>query len=185
MSNIIKPIRSNPKGHHIHSPFAFHLVTEVIFNEKDMPGSDFLEFAGRERVDQPVYSLMFRLLKFFAPQNIIIAGTGHPGLQEAIKKLLLPLQPVVTTELQNFHPAGHDFVIWKKEFPEYFEIAENISDAVWFIPEIHHPEMQILFKKLKIQDNVTQTYELNSCGIIIFNPKFQKQDFVIKGKKSY
>jgi hypothetical protein len=45
--------------------------------------------------------------------------------------------------------------------------------------------MQILFKKLKIQDNVTQTYELNSCGIIIFNPKFQKQDFVIKGKKSY
>jgi hypothetical protein len=185
VSNIIKPIRSNPAGHHIHSPFAFHLVTEVIFNEKDSSWPDLLKFTGREKDGHPKYGLIFRLLKFFAPQNILIAGTDQPGLQEAIKKLLLPLQPVVTTELQNFHPAGHDFVIWKKEFPEYFEIAENISDAVWFIPEIHHPEMQILFKKLKIQDNVTQTYELNSCGIIIFNPKFQKQDFVIKGKKSY
>ncbi len=185
MSNIIKPIRSNPAGHHIHSPFAFHLVTEVIFNEKDMPESDFLEYNGRERVDQPVYGLMFRLLKFFTPQSILIAGTGHPGLQEAIEKSLLPQQPVVTTELQNFHPADKDFVIWNGGVPEDFGITGNISEAVWFIPEIHHPEMQIFFNKLKIQDNVTQTYELNSCGIIIFNPKFQKQDFVINGKKSY
>ncbi len=179
----MKPIRSNPAGHHIHSPFAFHLVTKVIFNEKEKTWSE--EYAGRARVDQPVYSLMFRLLKFFSPQSILIAGTGHPGLQEAIKKSLLPLQPVVTTELQNLHPSGHNFVIWQKEVSEYFESEGNISEAVWFITEIHHPGMQIFFKKLKIQDNVTQTYELNSCGIIIFNPKFQKQDFVIKGKKSY
>jgi hypothetical protein len=185
VSNIIKPIRSNPAGHHIHSPFAFHLVTEVIFNEKETSEPDLLEFTGREKDGNHKYGLMFRLLKFFAPQKILIAGTGHPGLQEAIKKSLLPLQPVVTKELQNFHPADQDFVIWNSGVPEEFEIPGNISEAVWFIPDIHHPEMQFFFNKLKIQDNVTQTFELNSCGIIIFNPKFQKQDFVIKGKKSY
>ncbi len=98
---------------------------------------------------------------------------------------MLPFHPLVTEELQNFHPEGHDFVIWKDEVPEDYEIVQNISEAVWLIIGVHHREMQIFFKKLKIQDNVTQTYELNSCGIIIFNPRFQKQDFVIKGKKSY
>ena len=160
-------------------------MTEVIFNEKESSWPDLLEFTGQEKIDKHKYGLMFRLLKFFTPQKILIAGTGHLGLQEAIKKLMMPLQPVATTVLQNFHPADKDFVIWNGGVPEYFEIPGNISEAVWFISEIHHPEMQIFFKKLKIQDNVTQTYELNSCGITIFNPKFQKQDFVIKGKKSY
>jgi hypothetical protein len=106
--NIIKPIRSNPAGHHIHSPFAFHLVTEVIFNEKERSEPDLKESWKRWMVIK--YGLISGYMKFFAPQKILIAGTGHPGLQEAIKKSLLPLQPVVTTELQNFHPAEQDFV---------------------------------------------------------------------------
>ena len=77
------------------------------------------------------------------------------------------------------------FRSWTEIKDKKSDIPGNISESVWFLFDIQQNEMREFYENLILNVQVTQTYELNSCGIVIFNPKFQKQDFVIKGKKSY
>ena len=181
----MKPVRSNYKGRHIHSPFAYHLVSEVIFIKTEFADEDWhidLKIFGD---DYQKYRLLIRLLCFFKPETIAIQGAATENLEILISKYYKAENPVVLIVEKDFPEQNYDFVIWTEIQNQKKEIPGNISESIWFMFDIQQNNMWEFFEKLKLNTMVTQTYELNSCGIVIFNPKFQKQDFVIKGKKSY
>jgi hypothetical protein len=181
----MNPIRSNYEGRHIHSPFAFHLVSEVIFGSAESGRGDQQKESWKDGGIQPKYGLVIRLMEFFKPEAIVIRGTETSDLENLISKYLKPEKPVPVRVGYDWPVGNNEFVIWTEIMDNKNEIPGNISESVWFLFDIQQNGMREFYENLKLNVKVTQTYELNSCGIVIFNPKFQKQDFVIKGKKSY
>lgn len=181
----MNPIKSNYEGRHIHSPFAFHLVSEVIFDRSGSRSVVPSENFGHLGTVWPKLELIIRLMKYFMPENIFVSGRETGNIENVIEEYYKPVKPVHVS-VGHKHPEQNiEFVIWTECLDVKEEIADNISESVWFLFDIQQNDMRDFFDKLKLNVKVTQTYELNSCGIVIFNPKFQKQDFVIKGKKSY
>ena len=185
MRNNIKPIISNPRGHRIHSPFAYKLVSEVIFRQEK---KDWFLFKPKIQVKsdkKQIYNLISRLVDYLKPDRIVILGKkpGDNGFQ------LDGIPTVRLTDISAVHkeyfPAGGDFVIWLEGPSTPVNLPGLDTGNVWFLHGLKETGMYDFFEKLKSLGNVRQTFELNSCGIIIFNPEFQKEDFVIKGKKSY
>lgn len=79
----------------------------------------------------------------------------------------------------------NDFlIITGHPLPEV-KLTHNAAEMVCFFSDLSTFESRQCFKKLGNDRNVSQTFEFNSCGIAIFNSKFQKENFVIKGKNSY
>jgi len=181
----MNPIRSNYEGRYIHSPFAFYLVSEVIFGSAESGKGNQHEESWKDCGFQPKYRLVIRLLEFFKPEAIVIHGTETADLENLISKYLKPEKPVPVRVGYDWPTGKNEFVIWTEIKDKKSDIPGNISESVWFLFDIQQNEMREFYENLILNVQVTQTYELNSCGIVIFNPKFQKQDFVIKGKKSY
>jgi hypothetical protein len=217
------PIRSNPKGYGIHSPFAFNLVTAVLF-----PGQSSDSLMRKDHPEKKsltrVSTLLFRLLEFFVPRRIILAGNptdridtgdlemaldyyseispsslsskhlwllpeaGVPPVQALPEDLVRESDAFSARALQTgpeYSLTAGDFVIVTGSWMPGLLAGNEMIESVCFFSDLGHPRALTNFKKLGEKCNVSQTYELNSCGIVIFNPKFQKEDFVIKGKKSY
>lgn len=181
----MNPIRSNYEGRNIHSPFAFHLVSEVIFGKAGFENEDWCINSNKFDDNKQKYGLLFRLLRFFIPDRITIQGSATEGLELLISKYNKPENPLNLSSVKEFQVQSSEFVIWIDIHDQKYEVPCNISESIWFMFDIQQNKMREFFEKLKLNTKVTQTYELNSCGIVIFNPKFQKQDFVINGKKSY
>jgi hypothetical protein len=181
----IKPIISNPRGHNIHSPFAFNLVTEVIFKREK--GGWFL-FKRKHEVNSykdKIFNLLKRLIEFLSPERIVIFGRDSNDFAVQSKGILVLRITEVTGPEKKFNPAAGDLVVWLESPSAEVNISAPDVDNVWFLYGLREAGMHDFFEKLKSDDNVRQTYEFNSCGIVIFNPKFQKEDFVIKENKSY
>ncbi|MFZ5429718.1 MAG: hypothetical protein ACOZDD_05755 [Bacteroidota bacterium] len=182
---MIRPVKSNPKGFGIHSPFAFNLVTRVIFAGQRRSRW----FAGwlgiRRDRNLEIRELLLRLLTFFRPERVLVFNS------EVVVSSLFPadlpgnptLVYVRSGEVVSTLPG--DFIYLPEGEITGPEFHSGQSDKILFLADIRHAPGREYFKKLVNDGNVSQTYELNSCGIAIFNPKFQKENFVIKGKNSY
>ena len=181
----MKPVISNPKGYHIHSPFAFHLVTRILFPQPDNTDSHERGKLFSENHDQNVNLLLVRLFKFMNPGRAIFPRDGFFEVEAFARSLGTIIENWAPDMPGHYHMLSGDFVILNETQIPALEIKPGAKNVVWFITGIQGSELREYFKNLKKDAQVSQTYELNSCGIVIFNPEFQKENFVIKGKNSY
>lgn len=73
------------RGHGIHSPLAYRLVTSVIRGRADYYAYPRLDaIARRDGVSAPRLRLIFRLVCEFAPASVIIDPTLPPAIREAV-----------------------------------------------------------------------------------------------------
>jgi hypothetical protein len=182
---MIKPVKSNPKGFGIHSPFAFNLVNRVIFAGYGKSGW----LSGwpwtRRKQNGDIRELLNRLLEYFSPERILVYNAESDPDRFFSGKLSGNAKLLYVRSGESVKILPGDF-IFLQEGEMTGLVTHNVKhDLVMFLADIRSTSGREYFKKLGSDDNVSQTYELNNCGIAIFNPKFQKENFVIKGKISY
>ena len=180
----MKPVYSNPKGHHIHSPFAFELVSKVIFRSDCQAEKDLLKTWDVTHHIKRRMLLIRRLIEFFQPENIWVPS----GKVEMMKLVSDGLQEVKTEYYENTQLPGftfrNEFVIVDKPvgIPEMIPVTD--CNSVWFICSSDMSEKGDYFSGFKNHPKVSQTYALKNCGIVIFKTRYKKQDFIIRGNYS-
>ena len=143
-------------GNGIHSPFAYQLVTQVI----DCPGTYYADkklYSCSDRWFHPrrtaVRRLIFRLANHWQPTTICAMEEFHPYLHEGCRNAQLKTcnEPIVTFEGKK-------------------------GKMVALIDLQRHKKM---WQKLKAELDVSVTFDLYDVGLVIYVPRFNKQDYII------
>lgn len=143
-------------GYGIHSPFAYSLVTQVLY----CPGRYYADawlYPRRERWLRPrltaVRRLMFRLANRWQPTLVSAPAELHPYLHEGCRRAEL-------------HECQGPLVT--------FEGREGKMVAVIDLQR-HRREWQ----ELKDAPQVTVTFDLYDVGLVLFVSRLNKQDYII------
>ncbi|HAX96720.1 MAG TPA: hypothetical protein DCY35_09430 [Prolixibacteraceae bacterium] len=180
----MKPIVSNLKGYHIHSPSAFHLITEVIYNPKT-PACLSLEQVVDLEKKSPFSLLVLKLADHYKPLRLVCVGHGGLEPMEFLPQSGIPIKVYNTLVEIDSLVNQHEFVIWT-EVPENDRIIpETINDCLWFVPMLERKESRKYFTLLKKNGKVSQSFELNQHGFVIFNSKLQKEDYIIRNRRFF
>lgn len=178
----MKPVYSNPKGHHIHSPFAFELVSGVIFRSVNKAEKDLQKMWEKTNQNFQRLLLIHRLIEFFQPSAV-----WAPAGKKEMMELSVAGLPDINLRYFEGNPLpvltfSNEWVIVDQPVDMYgFEFVTNCN-SVWFIEDLNHADQAGFFSSVKNHPKVSQTYALKNCGIVIFNPRYQKQDFMIRGR---
>ena len=174
----MKIIKSNKKGFHIHSPFVYELVTNVLFGDStniDFVGTDILNSANQVQLN-----MLYKLLHYFNPQKVFFYKPLTVEIEQKLKGNIdfnffysETFESTFEETILNFPFA----VLSESVFYRLTHFAEN--NSVWFIKKDSHSGSSI-FKNLPECENGRITIELKYSGIIIFNNKFFTQGYTIK-----
>lgn len=177
----MKPIVSNPKGFHIHSPSAFHLVTEVIFNPLTpvgLPKQQQVEWQKKS----PFSLLVLKLASHFKPGRVVCIGHEAAEFLKKLQPSGIPVKAYRSVDEDITLTHHSEFVMWLEVPHAEFIMPDDINDCVWFVPGLERKEMREYFTMLKKNVKVSQSFELKHCGFVIFNSKLQKEDYIIKNR---
>lgn len=186
-------------GYGVHSPFAFNLITCVIYEKTPYYKYKDLIDAERELAMQKdrywgaesrkVKRLLFRLVNDAQPGTIVDAGTlsasslylkaGKEGADYTSASELsgLFLESGIPVEFLYLHDYKHpEFV------EEVFRIcaARVTGKSVFVIEGIHYTSrMRALWKQMKEDERAGITFDLYDLGIIFFDKTKIKQDYIV------
>lgn len=189
----------NRCGYGVHSPFAFNLITQVIYQSTPYYKYKDLEMEEKrlalEKNKQWMYELkkvkqfLFRLVNYTQPATIVDAGTlaasalylkaGKEGADYTSASDLseLFLESGIPVDFLYLHDYRHpDFM------EEVFSIcAARITEKSVFVIEgiRYSSKMLALWKRMKKDDRVGITFDLYDLGIIFFDKTKIKQDYII------
>lgn len=186
-------------GYGVHSPFAFNLITHVIYERT--PYYKYEELAKAQKQlelekdahwryeSKKVKRLLFRLVNYAQPETIVDAGTLaasalylRAGKEEADYSSASDLSSLflgsgVPVDFLYLHDYRHpDFV------EEAFRIcaAHARGKSVFVIEGIRYtPQMLALWKHLKQDERAGITFDLYDLGIIFFDKTKIKQDYIV------
>ncbi|MCL1821194.1 MAG: hypothetical protein FWG22_00055 [Prolixibacteraceae bacterium] len=173
-------IKSNRKGKGIHSPFAFKMVTEILFpkEKKDIVESYVNGCLPKEY--RTLLILVGRIAISLGFEEIMVQG-DESG--EIINNLIrLDMLNLLCNKAPVF---GKILYVWWSVPGNEEELYDAVGDAIFILANINGDEMRDFFNRLKEVDNVSQTFELKTHGIVVFGCGLQKEDYIIKGRKSY
>lgn len=174
------PIKSNTKGRGIHSPFAFRMVTEFLFPKKENNDIESLIETYYPETEKTFLKLVCRMLALLPFENVVVTGNESEKTAVILKSLIS--QNILCNNLLTFN---NELAVWLSP-PEIFPILpEETGNSVWLLKKICDNEMRNFFDEIRENKKVTQTFELKTHGVVIFNPTLQKEDYIIKGRKSW
>lgn len=186
-------------GYGVHSPFAFNLITQVIYEKatyykyKDLlkeqkrlaPEKD--KYWGRE--SKRVKRLLFRLVNYAQPHTIVDAGTiaasslylkaAKEGVDYVAASDLseLFLETDTPVDFLYLHDYRHsDFV------EKVFDVcASRTTDkSVFVIAGIGYSKsMKMLWKRLQQDERTGISFDLYDLGILFFDKTKIKQAYVV------
>lgn len=189
----------NRCGYGVHSPFAFNLITQVIYQStpyykyKDLEAEEkrlALEKDKHWRYEpKKVKQFLFRLVNFVQPVTIVDAGrlaasalylkAGKEGADYTSASDLseLFLESGIPVDFLYLHDYRHsDFM------EEVFRIcAARVTEKSIFVIEgiRYNSKMLALWKRMKKDERVGITFDLYDLGIIFFDKTKIKQDYII------
>lgn len=186
-------------GYGVHSPFAFNLITEVIYEKT--PYYKYNDLAEEEKrlalqkdknwryESKKVKRLLFRLVNYVQPATVIDAGVSaasslylqaakeDAGYTAASQLSELFLESGVPVDfLYLHHHRRPEFV------EEVFRIcsARTTSRSVFVIGGIRYTSaMYDLWKRMKGHERAGITFDLYDLGIIFFDKAKIKQDYIV------
>lgn len=188
----------NRCGYGVHSPFAFDLITTVIYEKGHYYAFDYLENKAGKTNDnsylkqlssrtKKINRFLFRLVNRVQPATII--DEGEPDLsasylQAACKKALyIPISGCSKLTLDDIQKV--DFLyLHNYHDPAYVEkvfdycIQRSHSGSVFVIEGIQYSKaMRKLWKRFIHEDKAGITFDLYDLGIIFFDKSKIKQDY--------
>lgn len=189
----------NRCGYGVHSPFAFNLITQVIYQPtpyykyKDLEAEE--KRLAPEKNKQWMYEsrkvkqFLFRLVNYTQPATIVDVGrlaasalylrAGKEGADYTSASDLseLFLESGVPVDFLYLHDYRHpDFM------QEVFHVCVGrvTEKSVFVIEGIrYHSKMLALWKRMKTDERVGITFDLYDLGILFFDKTKIKQDYII------
>lgn len=186
-------------GYGVHSPFAFDLITQVIY--QTTPYYKYKDLAAEQKKlayekgnnwkyeSRKVKQLLFRLVNYIQPGTLVDAGrlaasslylkAGKEGVDYTSASDLseLFLEAGVPVGFLYLHDYRHpEFV------EEVFRIcaARTTGKSVFVIEGIcYTPQMKNLWKRMQQDEKVGITFDLYDLGILFFDKTKIKQDYII------
>ncbi len=186
-------------GYGVHSPFAFNLITHVIY--ETTPYYKYKELATEQKKLAPqrgrtwsresvkVKQLLFRLVNYVQPGTIVDAGlpaasslylkAGKEGADyTAVSDLSeLFLESGVSVDFLYLHDYRR---------PEFVEevlricISRAASTSVFVIEGIHYTsQMRAVWKRIRLHEKAGVTFDLYDLGIVFFDKTKIKQDYIV------
>lgn len=168
------------KGHGIHSPFAYSLVTQVLYN----PGT-YYAYALLDRL-QPryvrlfrlrplaVHRLLFRLANYRQPQHIAVPGLTPIEwncLREGCRHAVIdPSLPSTSADMLILHPQ--DAALLADDWHRY--INENTLLVV-----LDLPHNRTLWQSVCSHSSTRVTFDLSELGIAFFQSRLNRQHYII------
>jgi hypothetical protein len=172
----MKTIRSNPWGFGIHSPFVYRLVTNGLSGK--MKISDIRQTVCKmNRREKRRLSLVLNLIDFLQPEFISIPNDNDvigQYLKEWFQNDLFPraLNSAVTSSVMFRQMIiGMDL---QQPTPEIFE------NDIWLLTGLNHGENRKLLERMLNHPRVSVSLETRHMAILIFNPLFQKQHYIVR-----
>lgn len=186
-------------GYGVHSPFAFHFITEVVYQRT--PYYKYTDLAARQKELAPqkdrcwgyeplrIKRLLFRLVNFAQPRTVVDAGTLSASslyLKAAKEDAdYLPATDLSELFLESGVPV--DFLYLhdcrRPEFvEEVFRIcaARTTGKSVFVVEGIHaSSRMRALWKRMRQDEHAGITFDLYDLGIIFFDKTKIKQDYIV------
>lgn len=186
-------------GYGVHSPFAFNLITGVIY--ESTPYYKYADLIAEEQKLalekdkqwsyelKKVKQLLFRLVNYAQPGTVVDAGTlaasslylkeakegaDYTSASNQSELFLESGVPVYFLYLHDYrHPASVE---------EIFRIcvARTTEKSVFVIEGIRYTsKMSTLWKRMKQDDRAGITFDLYDLGIIFFDKSKIKQDYIV------
>ena len=186
----------NRCGYGVHSPSDFFLITSVVYESlpyyayRELESSTPLECSSFYR--RKVNRLLFRLVNYFQPAFLVnVVGEDD---------LALRYMKTASTSMKTVDVHGQDMkktlqaveniksnvdMLHVGDTPFYSEVVEKMiphmnTDACMIVGGIHaSEEKKNWWKQLKNDERVRITFDLYDIGIILFDPKRYKQDYIV------
>ena len=127
---------------------------------------------------------IIRLVEFVRYKRIVLMGKdGEKWFRVVSKGISNPEVkcehgPDVELSLTN------EVIVWF-DAPTEPVIQLGATNSIWIFFDFEQNGSLLCFERLINDSRVSQTYRLKSSGIAFFNERFQKENFVIKGKSAY
>lgn len=186
-------------GYGVHSPFAFNLITQVIYEStpyykyKDLAAEE-KQLAGQKDKcwkyeSKKVKRLLFRLVNYVQPATVVDAGTlaasalylkagrERADYTSASELSELFLESGVPVDFLYLHDYRH---------PEFMEevfcicAARTTDKSVFVIEGIRYSRrMRALWRRMQQDEGAGITFDLYDLGIIFFDKTKIKQDYIV------
>lgn len=186
-------------GYGVHSPFAFNLITQVVYEStpyykyKDLAAEEKQLAAQKDKCwkyeSKKVKRLLFRLVNYAQPATVVDAGTlaasalylkaGREGADytSASELTELFLESGVPVDFLYLHDYRH---------PEFMEevfriCASRTTDKSVFVVEgiRYTRRMRALWRCMQQDGRAGITFDLYDLGIIFFDKTKIKQDYIV------
>lgn len=196
------------KGHGIHSPFAFHFITGVIYEKYGYNAfSDMEKILSEHRMvtsDQKLHHLSYRLVRYFRPEKVLEIGSGK-GINTlyigAADKNLACFcfdsnkenRDIAGSLLRN---SGRNI-----QFPDkiddtdtyggifvYFHalpvsienlLSMSTDDTFWVITGIKSGCGKHFWKKIVSDERIKLTFDMKDRGIVVLKKSYHKANYLI------
>ena len=184
-------------GYGVHSPFAFSLITDVIYEKTlyysyqtlDHEQKKWVREKGWKIENKKMNRLLFRLVNRMQPKSII--EVGHPSITslylQAAKSLADYLYVSDLSELFLDKDTPVDFLYLNDyKHPDLMQEVFNICatratiNSLFVIHGIGYSrKMKTLWKQLKDDERVGITFDLYDVGLLFFDKTKIKQHYIV------
>jgi hypothetical protein len=182
-------------GYNVHSPFAFDLITQVIYEKQPYYAYEHLEAEEKRQSGMPeesrrINKLLFRLVNRVQPDRIVDVGTlSHSASYLQAGKPSAAYVPATgPADLSLGKDMPVDFLyLHNYKNPALVEAvfgmcaARKHNKSVFVIGGIgYSKQMRMLWKRLMADEEVGITFDLYDAGLLFFDKTKVKQHYRIR-----
>lgn len=184
-------------GYGVHSPFAFSLITDVVYEKMPYYAYSSLKKEQKKKVKElgwrkgtrKVNRFLFRLVNRVQPETIVEAGC--PSVSSLYLQAAKPSAGYLfASDLSElFLDAGVpvDFLYLSDDRnPELMEeifricVRRTTPQSVFVLQGIHYSKaMKALWKRLQADEQVGITFDLYDVGLLFFDKTKIKQHYIV------
>lgn len=200
--------KKHAKGHGIHSPFAFHFITQVVYEPHGYNAFfDIEEMLSKNNIDgvcEKLHHLSFRLVRYFQPEKIIEINSGKgintlyinaAGKNKVCRCLEKDAEKMaVATKLQKQRNGNIEFInetLVNQQYNGIFLYPGNYSvsleelfsmsqeNTFWVIADIYSKNGKQFWKNIVNDKRATFTFDVKDIGIVVLKKTYHKLNYLI------
>ncbi len=184
--------KKQSKGHSIHSPFAFDLITNVLYSPysyyafNDIPAKfPFLPQPSKNVVK--FNHVSFRLINYFKVKNILEVNPGNGLNSLYIKSPSSKIEYSSVNdidEIENFASRKFDAIFINIDNKNCFPPIESLlklssENTFWVINPIDSKESKQFCKSIVNHEKVTVSFDMSDTLIVFFRHSYYKQHYLV------